>query len=93
MSVKRKGKYRQDVLIGRRKRRAILQTSITDAGITFSIVQKGKVIATRSTSKTQTEEAALMRLSKAASGLWYVFVIPIPQGKETAAKRYFKTNN
>ncbi|MCC6568923.1 MAG: hypothetical protein IT315_06775 [Anaerolineales bacterium] len=93
MSLKRKGKYRQDVLIGRRKRRAILQTSITDAGITFSIIHKDKVIATRSTSKTQNEEAALMRLSKAVSGLWHVFVIPVPQGKEGAAKRYFKTNN
>lgn len=93
MSMNGKEKYRQDVLIGRRKRRAILQTSITDAGITFSIIQKGKVIASRSTSKTQDEETALMRLSKAVSGLWHVFVIPVPQGKESVKNRYFKTNN
>jgi hypothetical protein len=93
MIVRRKGKYRQDVLIGRRKRRAILETSIGKACMTFSVIFKDKVIATRSTSRTQDEEAALMRLSKAVNGLAYVFVIPIPQGRERRKEQYFKVNN
>jgi hypothetical protein len=89
----RRRKYNQSVLIGRNKRSAILETIVTGDHITFAVVQKGRVIATRSTSKTQDEEAAMRRLSKAVNGLAYVFVIPVPYDKDDLKKRYFKVNN
>jgi uncharacterized YccA/Bax inhibitor family protein len=89
----KKRRHIQNVLVGRRKRPAILQTTVTRDGVTFAVVQKGKVIATRSTSKTQDEEAAIVRLSKAVKGLAYVFVIPVSQDKDDLKKRYFKVNN
>lgn len=89
----KKRRHLQNVLIGRNKRPAILQTTVTDKGITFSVVQKGKTIATRSMSKTQDEEAAMMRLSKAVKGLAYVFVVPVPQEKDNVIMRYQKVNN
>ncbi len=85
--------HKQDVLIGRGKRHAILQTTVTNYGITFSVTQKGKTIATRSTSKTQDEETAMRRLSKAVKGLAYVFVVPVPQEKDNVIMRYQKVNN
>ncbi len=91
--MNRRRKYKQSVLIGRRKRPAILETFVKDNCTTYAVISKGKVIATRSTSKTQDDEAALMRLSKAVSGLAYVYVIPVPQEKESTLERYFKVNN
>lgn len=91
--MKRKRKYSQSVLIGRNKRPAILQTTVKDNCTMFTIIQKGKVIATRSTSQTQDEETAIMRLSKAVSGLAYVYVVPVPQTQEKIKERYFKVNN
>jgi myo-inositol-1-phosphate synthase len=91
--MNRKRKYKQNVLIGQRKRPAILETCMKDTGTTFTIIHKDKVIATRSTSRTQDEQTAIMRLSKAVSGLAYVFVIPVPQAKEPIIERYFKVNN
>lgn len=89
----RSRKFRQSVLIGRRKRPAILETIVKGDCTTYAVIQKNKVIATRSTSQTHDEEAALMRLSKAVAGLSYVFVIPVPQGKDDAKKRYYEVNN
>jgi hypothetical protein len=89
----KKRRHTQNILVGRNKRPAILQTTVTDKGTTFSVVQKGKVIATRSTSKTQDEEAAIMRLSKAVKGLAYVFILPVPQEKDNVITRYQKLNN
>jgi hypothetical protein len=91
--MNRRRKFRQSVLIGRRKRPAILETIAKNDCTIFAVIQKNKVIATRSTSKTQDEEAALMRLSKAVAGMSYVFVIPVPQQKDGVKKRYFKVNN
>jgi hypothetical protein len=91
--VNKRRKYRQSILVGRNKRIAILETTVTDNCITFAIMQKGKTIATRSTSKTQDEENAIMRLSKAVSGFSYVYVIPVPQEKDNVIKRYYKVNN
>lgn len=91
--MKRKRKYRQSVLIGRNKRTAILETCVKDACTTFTIIHKDKVIATRSTSKTQDEPTAIMRLSKAVSGLAYVYVVPVPQEKDNVIAHYFKVNN
>jgi len=88
-----KKKYRQDVLIGRNKRPAILETRITDDKVTFIVICKGDVIATRSTSKTQDEESAIMRLAKAVNGLAYVFVVPVEAEKTKTKERYFKVNN
>ena len=85
--------YQQKVLIGRRKSPAILETSIKDNCTTFTVKQRRTVIATRSTSRTQDEETALMRLSKAVNGLAYVYVIPVPRQKDDAKTRYFKVNN
>ncbi len=86
-------KYKQDVLIGRNKRPAILETRIKDDCITFTVIQKDKVIATRSTSKTQDEQTAMRRLSKAVSGLAYVFIVPVVQEPTKTKDRYFKVNN
>lgn len=89
----KKQRHAQSVLVGRNKRPAILQTTVTDSGATFAIIQKGEVIATRSTSKTQDEEAAIMRLAKAVNGLAYVFIIPVTLGKDNIKRRYQKVNN
>ncbi|MBI1795169.1 MAG: hypothetical protein HYR70_13410 [Chloroflexi bacterium] len=91
--MKGKSKYRQNILIGCNKRPAILETHIESNCTTFTVIQKDKVIATRSTSKTQSEEIAMMRLSKAVSGLAYVYVVPVPQKRESRIERYFKVNN
>lgn len=86
-------KYRQDVLIGRNKRPAILETCVKDDCITFTVIQKNKIVATRSTSKTQDEQTAIRRLAKAVSGLAYVFVVPVVQEPNKIKDRYFKVNN
>jgi hypothetical protein len=91
--MSKRKKYRQSILVGRNKRPAILQTTVKDNCTTFTIIQKGKTIATRSTSKTQDEPTAIMRLSKAVSGLAYVYVVPVPQEKDNVIARYFKVNN
>lgn len=89
----KKRRHSQNVLIGRNKRPAVLQTTVTDSGATFAIIQKNKVIATRSTSKTQDEEAAIMRLAKAVNGMAYVFIIPVVLDKDRIKTRYQKVNN
>lgn len=89
----KKRRHKQNILIGRNKRPAILQTTVTGDGVTFAVVQKGKVIATRATSKTQDEETAILRLAKAVNGLAYVFVIPVSNDKDKLKKRYYKVNN
>lgn len=86
-------KYKQNILIGRGKRPAILETRVKDDCITFSVIQKGKALATRSTSTTQSPEVAMMRLSKAVRGLSYVYVVPVPMERESVIDRYFKVNN
>lgn len=86
-------KYRQDVLVGRNKRPAILETCVKDDCITFTVIQKNKTVATRSTSKTQDEQTAIRRLAKAVSGLAYVFVVPVVQEPNKIKDRYFKVNN
>jgi hypothetical protein len=88
-------KYKQNILIGRNKRPAILETSIKNNCMTFTVVQKNKTIATRSTSKTQDEETAIKRLSKAVHGFAYVFILPVPQDnkKGDVIKRYYLVNN
>ena len=91
--MNKKRKHRQKILIGRNKRPAVLITSVKDNCTTFTIIQNDKTIATRSTSKTQSEETAIMRLSKAVSGFAYVFIIPVSQEKENVIKRYYKVNN
>jgi len=89
----KKRRHSQNVLIGRNKRPAILQTTVTDSGATFAVIQKGKTIATRSTSKTQDEKAAIMRLAKAVNGMSYVFIIPVTLDKDNVKTRYQKMNN
>lgn len=89
----KKQRHTQSVLVGRNKRPAILQTTVTDSGATFAIIQKSKVVATRSTSKTQDEEAAIKRLAKAVNGLAYVFIIPVSLDKDNIKRRYQKVNN
>jgi len=81
-------KYKQDVLVGRRGRRAILETLVKDDRVTFSVVLNGKVLASRSTSRTQDERIAIMRLSRAVSGLAYVFIVKVPQEKISILEKY-----
>ena len=88
-----KKRYRQNILIGRNRSPAILETCVKDDCITFTVIRKNKILATRSTSKTQDEELAMMRLAKAVSGLAYIFVIPVLDEKEKLKDRYFKINN
>lgn len=88
-----KKRFEQNILIGRNKRPAILETRKDGTCTTFAVKCKGKVIATRSTSKTQDEETAIMRLARAVNGLSYVFIIPVATDREKTVKRYRKINN
>ena len=87
--------YIQKILYGRSKRPGILETVLMVDKTTFKIKDKnGNVIATRTTSKNSDEEATITRLSKAVNGLFYVFIIPVLQGKADSIKeKYFKINN
>ncbi len=89
----RKKGYQQSILIGKTKRPAILETHKDGTCTTFAVKCKGKVIATRSTSKTQDEETAIIRLARAVNGLAYVFIIPVATGGEKIVKQYKKINN
>lgn len=89
----KKKRYEQTILIGRNKRPAILETCKDTNCITFAVKCKGRVIATRSTSKTQDEETAIKRLARAVNGLAYVFIIPVETGREKTVKQYKKINN
>ncbi|NOH00625.1 MAG: hypothetical protein HND47_00945 [Chloroflexi bacterium] len=84
----RKTTYEQSVLIGFRKRPAVLRTIVRNGVTTFSVVLNGVVIASRFTSKTQDAEIAIRRLAKAVSGLSYVFVVPVLQENRTTVERY-----
>jgi hypothetical protein len=47
----------------------------------FSVVVKGKVIATRTTSARRNAPLAIASLAKACKGLAYVYVIPVDYSK------------
>jgi len=85
--------YNQDVLIGKRKKRAILRTLKDENGSTYSILLEGKSIASRSTTSKRNDEETIQSLSKAVNGLTYIFLIPVSTKKETIKERYFQINN
>lgn len=86
--------FYNNVLIGRNKRKAILETHHKETGITFKIKDaKGNLLASRSTTQRYNEEETIIRLAKAVNGMSYVYIVPVPTMNERAKEKFYRTNN